>query len=985
MIIAVLIPYGLGVVLFDWAPDWRFENHPVHAVVEGLGALIAIMIAGLMIYLQRFGLIDNVYTWAGSALVVMGVFDGLHAMLHAGQAFVGLHSLAVFFGGILFVGVWLPVDWQHRAQMPVIGLVAVLLGIVLVFMPDALPVMIQDARFTSVARTLNVVGGAGFLLAAIYFITRNIGGSTLFVHHCLLFGGAALLFDVSSVWDATWWLWHGLRLLAYFVAAVFMLRMIFQGLSARARSEARMRDFAQSASDWFWETGPDLKFTFLSDRAFGAVGVAPDHYLGKTREDIADGAKNTLAWRHHLDTLRRREPFAGFEYSRRSPDGQDQIISTSGVPVFDENGEFQGYRGTATDITRIRTAEQSYRLLFEGANDGIMVRDIESFEIVDCNEVFARMLGYEKEEVIGLPITDVIGLPLIEGRVDRLSQLRPGESDAIERLHKRKDGSVFPVEVSSTVIDRGDRKVVLNFTRDITERKALEDDLRKEQQRLHLAQQVANLGYFERDLKSGETYWSEELSDIFGLKRSEGNPNYEHFINLVHEGDRERVKSAEIRVKQNNAPEAMEYRIRRPDGNVRSLLAYMQVFKNDDGEPVKLVGSIRDITIEKERDEQLRQAQKMEAVGQLTAGIAHDFNNILAGFMGNLDLISDFDSTPEERKTRINRAQALLERGANLTSRLLAFSRKQALQPSNVSVDKQIESMLELMRRTLGERIEIKTHFRPELWPAFVDPNQLENAVLNLAINARDAMPEGGVLSIDGLNIIVDEDARDTQLNLPAGEYVALNIIDNGCGIPSEKLNQVFDPFFTTKDVGQGSGLGLSMVYGFVHQSGGNVTIDSNVDWGTRVTIYLPRATKAAEPVVEVEASKDTPRGRGQRVMVIEDDPEIREVIWSILKGLGYDVIDGGDGGNAIEIAGAQDQKIDLLLSDVVLPHGQSGLDLAEDISRQWAGMKVLLMTGYAEAEELQNDNGELRFPVIEKPFPVADLGRRIGAMLNSV
>ncbi len=411
----------------------------------------------------------------------------------------------------------------------------------------------------------------------------------------------------------------------------------------------------------------------------------------------------------------------------------------------------------------------------------------------------------------------------------------------------------------------------------------------------------------------------------------------------------------------------------------------MQALWDQDGVPIKLVGSIRDITVEKEREEQLRQAQKMEAVGQLTAGIAHDFNNILAGFMGNLDLISDFDGTPEERKTRVDRARSLLERGANLTSRLLAFSRKQALQPANVAVKEQIENMLELMRRTLGERIEIKTHFRPELWPAFVDPHQLGNAVLNLAINARDAMPEGGILSIDGLNIIIDEDTHDTQRNLPAGEYVALNIIDNGFGIPAEKLNQVFDPFFATKDVGGGSGLGLSMVYGFVRQSGGNVTIDSNVDWGTRVTICLPRAQEMAETAVaETDISGETPRGQGQRVMVIEDDPEIREVIWSILKGLGYDVIDGGDGGNAIEIAGAQNEKIDLLLSDVVLPHEQSGLDLAEDISRKWADMKVLLMTGYADADELQNDKGELRFPVIEKSFPVSDLGRRIGAMLNA-
>ncbi len=342
---------------------------------------------------------------------------------------------------------------------------AAAIGGVIIARPDLIPVMVAGGQFTQVATSLNFVGGLGFLVAAVYFVTRRFYGATLFVNHCLLFGTAALLFEISVIWDATWWLWHAVRFAAYLVAAVFMLKFIFNSLSAQAESEARMRDFALSASDWFWEMGPDLKFTYLSERVFSAVGVTPDYYLGKTREDIADGEKDTPAWRVHVDTLRRHETFTGFEYSRRSPDGQPHIISTSGIAVFDEKGAFQGYRGTATDITPTRAAEQDYRLLFEGANDGIMVRDIDTREILECNDVFARMLGYEKEEVIGLLVTDIIGLPMIEGREDMLTRLRPGESVAIERLYKRKDGSVFPVEISSTVIDRGGRKVVLNFAR----------------------------------------------------------------------------------------------------------------------------------------------------------------------------------------------------------------------------------------------------------------------------------------------------------------------------------------------------------------------------------------------------------------------------------------------------------------------------------------------------------------------------------------
>ena len=330
-----------------------------------------------------------------------------------------------------------------------------------------------------------------------------------------------------------------------------------------------------------------------------------------------------------------------------------------------------------------------------------------------------------------------------------------------------------------------------------------------------------------------------------------------------------------------------------------------------------------DITEQRESEARLRQAQKMEAVGQLTGGIAHDFNNLLGVIMGNAEILADRvgDTDPQ-----LGAILSATRRGAELTNRLLAFSRRQALAPKSIDLDELILGMTDLLARTLGETILVTATKTPGLWRAVADPGQLENALINLAINARDAMPEGGKLVIETVNMPLRNSAVAKRHGVSTGEYVALLVTDNGHGMTPEVLARAADPFFTTKGVGQGSGLGLSMVEGFARQSGGFLTIESSPGAGAMVKVVLPRAKEDSERPASDRKARE-PRARGERILVVEDDSGVRDLAVSILKRLGYRVMEAQDGRAALEIL-QQPEAIDLILTDVVLPGGLSGPEL---------------------------------------------------------
>ncbi|MCT8947001.1 ATP-binding protein [Pseudomonas iridis] len=383
-------------------------------------------------------------------------------------------------------------------------------------------------------------------------------------------------------------------------------------------------------------------------------------------------------------------------------------------------------------------------------------------------------------------------------------------------------------------------------------------------------------------------------------------------------------------------------------------------------------------------EEALRQSQKMEAVGQLTGGIAHDFNNMLTGVIGSLELIrrrlargrtEDLDSLIDLGVTSANRA-------ASLTHRLLAFSRRQSLDSKAVQMNSLVLSMGELLQRSLNESIQLEMRLDEKLWIAEADPNQLESALLNLVINARDAMPEGGKLVVETSNQVLHREFTVAYPNLEPGDYVMLSVTDNGSGMPQSVISRAFDPFFTTKPIGQGTGLGLSMIYGFSKQSRGHVSIDSEVDQGTTVRLYLPRCGNEELEQTTTDIQQSPNAIDGETVLIVEDDPAVRVLVSAVLSELGYAFLEAGDADGAMPILNST-QRIDLLISDVGLP-GMNGRQLAE-IGRQYRpDLKILFITGYAEHAAVRGGFLDSGMQMITKPFTFDLLTAKVREMIKS-
>jgi PAS domain S-box-containing protein len=386
----------------------------------------------------------------------------------------------------------------------------------------------------------------------------------------------------------------------------------------------------------------------------------------------------------------------------------------------------------------------------------------------------------------------------------------------------------------------------------------------------------------------------------------------------------------------------------------------------------------RDVTEIEAREEQLRQSQKMEAVGQLTGGVAHDFNNILMVILANVEELLEDESLSDEQRELLTNVAGSGERAAELTRRLLAFSRKQRLLPQPTDVNDLIAGTDKLLRRTLGEQIEIEAIFPDDLWTTNIDRSQLEAALVNLCVNARDAMPKGGRLLIETKNMELDEAYASANVGAVAGEYVMLAVSDTGCGMPPEVLERVFEPFFTTKEVGKGTGLGLSMVYGFIKQSNGHIKVYSEIGRGTTIRLYLPRSDAPADG--DRRAAADMPQGR-ERVLLVEDDPQVRAAVLTQLRSLGYGVSEAGSGQAAIDMleSGA---VFDLMLTDVVMP-GIGGPQLAEEIVHRWPTLKVLFMSGYSENAAIIHGLVAPGARVLSKPFRKIDLANRVREVLD--
>jgi PAS domain S-box-containing protein len=435
---------------------------------------------------------------------------------------------------------------------------------------------------------------------------------------------------------------------------------------------------------------------------------------------------------------------------------------------------------------------------------------------------------------------------------------------------------------------------------------------------------------------------------------------------------------------QANKFETEGWRVRK-DGSTFWASVVIEAIRDHEGELLGFAKVTRDLTNKRAAEEQLRQAQKMEAIGQLTGGVAHDFNNLLTIISGNLDILQRrlVERGDSQLLRYVTFAMNGAMRGAALTHQLLAFSRRQPLDPKAVSVNNLITTMSEMIRRTLPENISVETVLSGGVWATFIDPNQLENSLLNLAVNARDAMPEGGKLTIEAANVYLDDNYA-ANAGIPSGQYVGIFVSDTGVGMTPDVLSQAFDPFFTTKDIGQGTGLGLSQVYGFVKQSGGHVRIYSEYGAGTTVRLYLPRLL-TSESLADLQQSSQAviPRAEGESVLVVEDEKDVRTFVVEMLRELGYRVVDAPDGNLGLRLLEIN-PDIALLFTDVGLPGGMNGRQLADEAVRRRPALKVLFTSGYARNAIVHHGRLDPGVQLITKPFAVVDLAAKVRQILDS-
>jgi PAS domain S-box-containing protein len=418
----------------------------------------------------------------------------------------------------------------------------------------------------------------------------------------------------------------------------------------------------------------------------------------------------------------------------------------------------------------------------------------------------------------------------------------------------------------------------------------------------------------------------------------------------------------------------------RKDGSVFPL--HLAIGEINRGDETVYVGTIHDLTERTEREEVIRHAQKMQAIGQLTGGIAHDFNNLLATVIIDLELAAEKLAEDESVRELVEDAIASAQRGASLNKGLLAFSRKQHLSPRSIDLKHQLENVTKILHRTLGEEIEIEAHTAPDLWFCDADPDQVENAFLNLAINARDAMPEGGKLTIDVYNVRLTDRYAAAKIEVNPGEYVVVALTDNGTGMSQEVLDRAFEPFFTTKPVGKGTGLGLSSIYGFAKQTGGNLTIYSEEGQGTTIKLYIPRAQEALETST-APANDTEPQGAGETVLLVEDDEFLRRAAKRSLVSLGYIVREAANGPEALKLLD-EDPRLDVLLTDVVLGSGMDGPGLSKEIAKLAPGVPVLFMSGYTDRSVVHQGKMEAGFKLLNKPFTKSELAQSIRAVFDA-
>ncbi|PQO22922.1 hypothetical protein C2I36_10605 [Rhodobacteraceae bacterium WD3A24] len=775
--------------------------------------------------------------------------------------------------------------------------------------------------------------------------------------------------------------------------AIKAVRGAFQDISetvAMRRESAalaqRLRHTLENLSDGFMTLDGDWRFSFLNTKAETLLGRRAGELLGRNVWEEFPEAVTRRFKRDYEAAMRDRRTVRFTEYY---PAPLNAWFQVSAYPTGD------GLAIHFRDVTRERADQQQLRLLEAAVarqNDILLITDGQELDaphgpvIAFVNDAFEKTTGFSREEALGQTPRFLQGPGTQRDELDRIRRaMEAGRPVRSELRNYRRDGSEIWLEVDITPLtdEAGAISHFVAIERDITDRKAAEAALRLSEERFRLLARATHDVVWDWDVANDIVWWNENMEATFGYDPSRVYRGPEAWDLRIHPEDRARVTADFGRMLRGSRSSwEDEYRYLRADGTVAHVVDRCFIMRDETGRAVRVLGSMTDVTERKMAEQRRRQSQKMEAIGQLTGGVSHDMNNLLTVILGNAEILSDELADRPRLLGMVDSTIAAAERGAQLTHRLLAFARQQPLVPKPVDVNTLVAGMESLLRRTLQVTIEVAFSLSDDLWISNVDPGQLELGLLNIALNAQDAMPDGGHLTIETANARLDRGYAASHIEVEPGEYVTIAISDTGSGMTPEVRDRAFDPFFTTKGSGKGTGLGLSMVYGLAKQSGGHAKIYSEPGEGTTVKLYLPRTEGGDAQVPEPLARPDI-AGGDEHILVVEDDDSVRAHLTSLLRELGYRVTSAGKGPEALEIL-RQAPDIDLLFTDIVIPGGMNGRELAEAATALRPEMRVLFTSGYTENAIIHRGRLDEGLNFLGKPYRRQELARKLREVLDS-
>ena len=749
-------------------------------------------------------------------------------------------------------------------------------------------------------------------------------------------------------------------------------------------SQRRLEDFASASSDWFWEMDDALRVTWLSEGIEEFFGVPPSDFLGRKRDDFRDPADNDDAWKLHFEDLKDRRPFRDFVYATRVA-GDRKWVRVSGVPRFDDGGNFIGYRGSATDHTELVRSRDALdranaRLAdaVEELNDVFSLWDQDD-KLVFGNRVF-RELNKDIPDVLvpGTPFAEYLRAGISNGQ---MRNLKGREEEflaySLARRYER-NAEAFEIERTDGVVLRlREQKLdgggFVTIGQDVTKERQSELALRSSQERLALA--VQQLSIWDWNIETNDLYVSPGFAESLGYTQVE----FEEITSgsatdLLHPDDIECFRRKMIEhLKHSAKPFSNEQRVRTKSGHFKWFLAIGQSTVGKDGRAVRSTGVLTDISERVELENRLQQSQKMEAIGNLTGGVAHDFNNLLAVIMGNLELIRETQCS-EEVSEFVDAGMQARQRGADLVKSMLSFSQKSRLELEVFDLNVLVDETHNWLARVRPENIDLHISLVDEPWAVEVDRALAQNAMLNLLLNARDAMPNGGALTVETGNLSVEKELVKAEgENLSPGKYAVLSVSDTGEGIPKAHLDRIFQPYFTTKPTGSGSGLGLSMVQGFMKQSSGIVTVHSQPPNGTKFQLFFPAKPEVVPARSAAKRSGSPKIERAARILLVEDEPEVLKVVEAVLSHAGYRVQTARSGDEAFK-TWKRNRSFDLLITDIVMPGELQGTHLAKELRKVEPKLPIIFLSGYSNPGNDREESGVIETYRLIKPVRNSDL-----------